>query len=198
MPQFIYPPDLVEGGRYDREHQMGVGAAKAGIEHNAIRNAGQAALCASLIAHLLRSMPASLDMDTSAADLCGAVVSIFGVLNMKAPEKVDELAEAFGVKEAMDETMKAAESDIEPCVCPNCGAEQTKGLAVNGSRAPRPGDVSLCAECVEFAVFDEKMQLRKPTEHEAALLRADPLSQRSQTALRRAKASIEGEAAGHA
>lgn len=50
--------------------------------------------------------------------------------------------------------------------CPYC----TKSLDLTedliGMNIPKPGDVSICIGCADILLFDESMQMRKPTEEE--------------------------------
>lgn len=56
--------------------------------------------------------------------------------------------------------------------CPYCGF---KNNAVAGPDAdPAPGDVAICANCIQPSLFGDDLKLRKPTEKEAADLAKDP------------------------
>lgn len=51
--------------------------------------------------------------------------------------------------------------------CPYCGTAHDCSTAVaNDKLRPSSGDVSICAQCAGLALFDDDLQLRKPTEKE--------------------------------
>lgn len=62
-------------------------------------------------------------------------------------------------------------------VCPYCDAklDRSSGMSPNNpaQRDPAPGDVSVCINCGEIAVFDGDMAMAKPSEEELAMLLED-------------------------
>jgi hypothetical protein len=48
--------------------------------------------------------------------------------------------------------------------CPYCSHEIRDAEAAEGEEEPRPGDLVVCASCIEVCAFDEEMRLVKPTE----------------------------------
>lgn len=46
--------------------------------------------------------------------------------------------------------------------CPHCGALHECVSNAQGERPPSPGDVTLCFDCGEWCVFDDKLELAKP------------------------------------
>jgi NAD-dependent SIR2 family protein deacetylase len=55
--------------------------------------------------------------------------------------------------------------------CPYCHAELDSTMSFESSK-PKPGDVSVCAECGEIAVFDENLEFRIPTPEELETIMA--------------------------
>lgn len=62
-------------------------------------------------------------------------------------------------------------------VCPYCGAQldRSEGFSPHNpdERLPAPGDVSVCAECGEPAIFNEDMEMVRQTEEQRAALMED-------------------------
>lgn len=57
--------------------------------------------------------------------------------------------------------------------CVYCGQDHNAASNLKGAR-PKPGDISLCSGCEGINIFDEKLQLRIPTDGELEELRSDP------------------------
>lgn len=57
--------------------------------------------------------------------------------------------------------------DTRPAACPICEAVHDAALAINGERPPRPGDVTICADCHAALIYTDEMTLRLPTGDEA-------------------------------
>ncbi len=55
---------------------------------------------------------------------------------------------------------------IATTACPHCGAELDRAAFVYGAASPNEGDLSLCAECGEWAAFGPALTLRVPTDDE--------------------------------
>ena len=68
---------------------------------------------------------------------------------------------------------KANEFDID---CPHCGRirEVHTGTGDAQGTVPKPGDVSVCFNCLGTSVFDEQLKLRLPTQQEAKEIAATP------------------------
>ena len=51
--------------------------------------------------------------------------------------------------------------------CPFCAARATGALGMPGSdERPRPDDINVCFYCHEVSIWDDEMELRRPTEGE--------------------------------
>lgn len=64
-----------------------------------------------------------------------------------------------------------SETDLHPVTCPHCGAVSDDVTNLNGTRAPKPGDRTLCAYCLGPSVYvavGGALALRELTEAEAA------------------------------
>lgn len=62
--------------------------------------------------------------------------------------------------------------------CPHCARLNEESVAVEGEHiTPSDGDMSMCAHCGQWAIFDQAHHggLRKPTEAEQRTLDADPI-----------------------
>lgn len=70
--------------------------------------------------------------------------------------------------------------------CPHCGESN---IEAQGTRPgePRTGDASLCFYCVQWAIFDAELMLRKPTAEEEAELKQDRVAMFAEKMLRRGK-----------
>ena len=62
---------------------------------------------------------------------------------------------------------------IKRTVCPHCGEKHDRAGNVTGEGEPEPGDKTMCFRCGHWCVFDERQQLRKPTNEEMAQLAID-------------------------
>ncbi len=51
-------------------------------------------------------------------------------------------------------------------VCPGCGAKLNGATSLEDSKAPNPGDYSVCLYCTAFLVFMEELAMRFMTEEE--------------------------------
>lgn len=74
-----------------------------------------------------------------------------------------------------------------PQNCPYCDKtlDADTGATAGGS-GPKPGDAGICWGCLRPLVFDENLQLRRPTYFEAIEIENDPLVQ---SAIARARAA---------
>lgn len=50
--------------------------------------------------------------------------------------------------------------------CPSCGHKVEAALSVNGQRAPKEGDASICIECGVLAIYTAEQTLRAATKEE--------------------------------
>lgn len=64
--------------------------------------------------------------------------------------------------------------------CPHCGTKHNRHSPITERGAPPPaiheGAVTLCFDCGEWSIFDDRLDLRKPTETESSEIKADPLA----------------------
>ena len=51
---------------------------------------------------------------------------------------------------------------IQESRCPHCGTKLDGAFGIGNNATPDPGSVSLCAVCVNWAVFDENLKMVKP------------------------------------
>jgi hypothetical protein len=58
-------------------------------------------------------------------------------------------------------------------VCPSCGAVAHSQFGA-GPEPPRPGDLSLCHDCLFLGVYDKKLRVRHMTAEENAQLQRSP------------------------
>jgi len=58
--------------------------------------------------------------------------------------------------------------------CRGCGAPLSGAAASEGQHTPQPGNFSICFYCGHYAVFDEKLRLREPTDAEMLEFIGDP------------------------
>jgi hypothetical protein len=72
--------------------------------------------------------------------------------------------------------------------CPNCGRQRDGAIAVNGERAPEPGDVTICMDCAHICVVADDLSLRDPIGEEFADIAGNPDLIRAQKALAAVKA----------
>jgi hypothetical protein len=59
---------------------------------------------------------------------------------------------------------------IEPSPCPGCGEVLDGASGLNTDNLPTPGAATICVYCGSPLLFDEGLQLRKPTAEELAEL----------------------------
>lgn len=52
-------------------------------------------------------------------------------------------------------------------ICSVCNGVLNSAAQVNGNEMPDPGDISLCLECGNIAVFGDNLELRQPTWQES-------------------------------
>jgi hypothetical protein len=57
-------------------------------------------------------------------------------------------------------------SEMPTSPCPYCGALVEQATSANRAGVTNPGSVGLCWECGKVCVYDERLQLRKPTAKE--------------------------------
>lgn len=76
--------------------------------------------------------------------------------------------------------------------CPICGFVNN---AVTGpdTDPPKPGDVAICAQCIEPSFFDEQLRPRKPTLRESAEMADDPFIRKAQYATQITAMIIRGK-----
>lgn len=60
------------------------------------------------------------------------------------------------------------------CHCPFCGEEVDRATNATGTESPDEGDATICLKCGRISVFDDCLQLRKPTAAESSILNSDP------------------------
>lgn len=80
--------------------------------------------------------------------------------------------------------------DHEPH-CPSCGTKLDGWTALDKGQ-PKPGDITICLECVTVLVFGEGLTLAKPDEVQEIILKADPEVKRGLALIRRFKAEHGG------
>jgi hypothetical protein len=64
-----------------------------------------------------------------------------------------------------------------PRPCAHCGSlnDATAAMRENGKNMrPRPGNFSICVKCGELSVYDDNLDLRKPTDDEYIEVAHDP------------------------
>jgi len=59
-------------------------------------------------------------------------------------------------------------------LCPNCHEDIPFAKRVMAVQRPGPGDWILCTHCVAWAVFDDGLKLRHPTDEELHLISQTP------------------------
>ena len=57
--------------------------------------------------------------------------------------------------------------------CPFCEYQHDGATQINGNNLPKPGDVSICIKCGLVGVFDDNLDVRKPTAKEEAEFKKD-------------------------
>lgn len=57
-----------------------------------------------------------------------------------------------------------------PTTCPACGARHDNVSGVSGTGQPKPGSVTICTDCLTYAIFTETMGIRLLTNAEWAAL----------------------------
>lgn len=79
--------------------------------------------------------------------------------------------------------------------CPYCGArlDRSTGIALNNpeDNNPSPGDVSVCTECGEVAVFGDDMAMVKPDEETLAELMQDETVLKTQLMIKGMRAVMD-------
>jgi hypothetical protein len=77
-------------------------------------------------------------------------------------------------------------NEIAKVECPDCLHEMDRAACVEGAEHARPrgGDVTFCFHCGALLVFEADLQVRRPSEEEAAELGRDPKIQKIQRLLR--------------
>ncbi len=63
-------------------------------------------------------------------------------------------------------------TELAPTPCPKCGAPNDRATSAD-QETPKPGDVSLCATCGAFLVFDDKLTPQPPEDEVEFLLGMD-------------------------
>jgi len=64
------------------------------------------------------------------------------------------------------------------CDCPKCGMHIDAATSVNGEDVkPKAGDLSICAYCTEFLIFNEDLTFRSLNEQDIAELSTFTLGQ---------------------
>src|SRR5262252_2217928 len=58
--------------------------------------------------------------------------------------------------------------------CVDCGMPNDGAAAASGDAKPRPDDFSICFYCGHYAVFDQDLRLREPTQAEIEKMVFDP------------------------
>lgn len=62
---------------------------------------------------------------------------------------------------------------IRKNTCSICHHQLDGATQINGINKPKPGDVSLCIECGNIAIFGNDLELRQPTSEENQVLQKD-------------------------
>lgn len=104
--------------------------------------------------------------------VCGCdAVMVFDVKNKKLrPPHVSECR--FFVEKMLPKVIAQVQQLVDGDEerhgkCPDCGAEFNRMTAPQDpSLKPEPGNYTLCSFCGAVAVFDEKLELRRPTKEE--------------------------------
>lgn len=63
---------------------------------------------------------------------------------------------------------------VKKNICSICHHELSGATQINGIDKPKPGDVSLCIECGNIAIFCDDLQLRQATKEEILEILRDP------------------------
>lgn len=64
--------------------------------------------------------------------------------------------------------------EVPECFCPSCGGKLSAATALKAGTTPSPGDISLCAGCGQWLVYDEGLRSRMPTKAEETEILSDP------------------------
>ena len=75
-----------------------------------------------------------------------------------------------------------SEPEERDTTCPTCEAKHDLVSGMTDEDTPDPGSLSLCIRCGVWAIFDEDLSLRKPTNEEAIEISADPYVQQCHAA----------------
>ena len=82
-------------------------------------------------------------------------------------------------------------TEIKRAPCPFCGRAVNRTASFFNDTRPSPGDVSICAYCVQISLFDGNLNLRRPTPEEfTALLEDDQMRREIVTAQQTIKAAL--------
>lgn len=52
---------------------------------------------------------------------------------------------------------------VPKSLCPYCDNKLDAAGSLDGEHTPQNGDISLCINCAQILMFDENLQLRKPS-----------------------------------
>lgn len=63
---------------------------------------------------------------------------------------------------------------VKKNICLICNHQLDGATQVNGDEEPKLGDVSICIECGNIALFDDNLGLRQPTIEEEREILKDP------------------------
>lgn len=92
--------------------------------------------------------------------------------DVKAPQKSEADFSVEEIKEKIEEV--PYNTLIDNVRCPHCDSLIDIGEALgNADKAPEEGDLTVCDNCGELAVFNNELVLRKPTPNEILKLCTD-------------------------
>lgn len=74
--------------------------------------------------------------------------------------------------------------------CPYCGKKMDSSNGVDHDSGPSEGAVTICIDCTRPSIFNEKLELEKPTAEELVDLYKDPRIRQVQAAIRSVKAKM--------
>jgi len=80
---------------------------------------------------------------------------------------------------------------IKKSLCPFCEFPLDGASQVNGDNLPKPRDVSVCYKCGNISVFDDDLNLRRPTPKEEREFESDQTIIETQKAVFRAAVAFD-------
>lgn len=70
-------------------------------------------------------------------------------------------------------------------ICPYCDYNMDRVSSVNNQAQPSPGDVTVCIQCAQVAIFCDDLSLRKTTKEEDRQFRSHPYLLKLQEAIKK-------------